>query len=64
MVSSFGGRDSLCYKENIVISVSEREAIDLVEKECNEQETLEWKVQKIEIATGDYYGPIIIMKNV
>lgn len=64
MVRSFGGRDSLCYKENIVISASEKEAIDLVEKECDEQEILEWKVQKIGIATGDYYGPAILMKNI
>jgi hypothetical protein len=50
MVRSFGGRDSLCHKENIVISASERESIDLVEKECDEQEILDWKVQKIGIA--------------
>ena len=48
----------------IVISASEIEAIDLVEKECDKQEILEWKVQKIGIATDDYYGPIIIMKSV
>ncbi len=48
----------------IVISASEKEAIDLVEKKYNEQETLEWKVQKIGIATDDYYGPAIVMKNI
>ncbi|WP_243641328.1 DUF6438 domain-containing protein [Xylanivirga thermophila] len=48
----------------IVISASEKEAIDLVEKECNRQEVLEWQVQKIGIATDDYYGPAILMKNI
>lgn len=47
----------------IVISTSEKEAIDLVEKDCTKQESLEWSVQKIGIATDDYYGPAIIMKS-
>ncbi|MDK2801649.1 MAG: hypothetical protein PWQ70_3268 [Clostridiales bacterium] len=48
----------------IVVSDSEKEAIDLVEKEYIKSEPLKWRVQKIEIATDDYYGPIIIMKNI
>jgi hypothetical protein len=48
----------------IVISASEREALDLVKKECDKQEILGWKVQKIGIATDDYYGPTILMKNI
>lgn len=47
----------------IVISTSEKEATDLVEKDCTKQEVLEWSVQKIGIATDDYYGPVIIMKS-
>jgi len=47
----------------IVISTSEKEAIDLVEKDCIKQEALEWSVQKIGIATDDYYGPAVIMKS-
>ena len=31
----------------IVISASEREAIDLVKKECDKQEILKWQVRKI-----------------
>lgn len=47
----------------IVISASGKEAIDLVEKGCTKQEAHEWSVQKIGIATDDYYGPAIIMKS-
>lgn len=47
----------------IVTSSSEKEATDLVEKDCTKQEALEWSVQKIGIATDDYYGPAIIMKS-
>lgn len=47
----------------IVTSSSEKEATDLVEKDCTKQEALEWSVQKIGIATDDYYGPVIIMKS-
>ena len=48
----------------IVISDSEKEAIDLVEKDCFRQELIEWRVQKIGIAADNYYGPAIIMKGV
>ncbi|KOA19500.1 hypothetical protein CLHOM_21080 [Clostridium homopropionicum DSM 5847] len=48
----------------IVISASEKEAIYMVEKECDRQEVLEWQVRKIGIATDDYYGPAILMKNI
>jgi hypothetical protein len=48
----------------IVITDSEKEAIDLVEKDCFRQELIEWRVQKIGIATDNYYGPAIIMKGV
>jgi len=41
----------------IVVSDSEKEAIDLVEKEYIKSEPLKWWVQKIGIATDDYYGP-------
>jgi len=47
----------------IVISDSEKEAIDIVENEYNGREPLEWRVQKIGIATDDYYGLVIVMKN-
>lgn len=47
----------------IVTSSSEKEATDLVEKDCTKQEALEWSVQKIGIATDDYYEPVIIMKS-
>lgn len=47
----------------IVISTSEKEATDLVEKDYTKQEALGWSVQKIGIATDDYYGPVIIMKS-
>lgn len=47
----------------IVTSSSEKEATDLVEKDYTKQEALEWSVQKIGIATDDYYGPAIIMKS-
>jgi hypothetical protein len=47
----------------IVISASEKEAIDLVEKDCTQQGVLEWQVYKIGIATDDYYGPIILMRD-
>jgi hypothetical protein len=43
---------------------SEKEAIDLVEKDCFRQELIEWRVQKIGIAADNYYGPAIIMKGV
>ena len=48
----------------IVISASEKEAIDLLEKECMERQSLEWNVQKIGIAMDDYYAPVILMKNI
>ncbi|HOV26600.1 MAG TPA: DUF6438 domain-containing protein [Pseudobacteroides sp.] len=48
----------------IVVSNSEKEAIDLVEKDCFRQELIEWRVQKIGIAADNYYGPAIIMKGV
>lgn len=48
----------------IVVSDSEKEAIDLVEKDCFRQELIEWRVQKIGIAADNYYGPAIIMKGV
>ncbi|NSW90363.1 MAG: hypothetical protein HPY74_06760 [Firmicutes bacterium] len=48
----------------IVISDSEKEAIDLVEKDCVRQELIEWRVQKIGITTDVYYEPVIIMKNI
>lgn len=48
----------------IIISDSEKEAIDLVEKDCFRQELIEWRVQKIGIAADNYYGPAIIMKGV
>ena len=47
----------------IVISASEKEAIDLVEKDCTKEESPGGSVQKIGIATDDYYGPVIIMKS-
>ena len=47
----------------IVTSSSEKEATDLVEKDCTKQEALEWSVQKIGIATDDYFEPVIIMKS-
>ena len=47
----------------IVVSDSEKEAIDLVEKDCTQQGVLEWQVYKIGIATDDYYGPIILMRD-
>lgn len=47
----------------IIISASEEEALDLVEKECDKQEILEWQVRKIGTATDDYYGPIILMRD-
>lgn len=48
----------------IVMSDSEKEAIDLAKKECTRQEVLEWQAQKIGIATDDYYEPLIIMKSI
>ncbi|MBZ4647156.1 MAG: hypothetical protein JG777_2645 [Clostridia bacterium] len=48
----------------IVISASEKEAIDLVEKEYIKSEPLKWRVQKIGIATDDYYEPVIFMKGI
>ncbi len=48
----------------IVVSDSEKEAIDLVEKDCFRQELIEWRVQKIGIAADNYYGPAIIIKGV
>ena len=47
----------------IIISASEKESIDIVENEFNGREPLEWRIQKIGIATNDYYGPVIVMKN-
>ena len=47
----------------IVISSSEKEAIDLIEKEYDNQKGLEWQANKIGVATDDYYGPTIVMKN-
>jgi len=47
----------------MVISASEKEAISLVEKECNRKEALKWKAMKIGVATDDYYEPIILMKE-
>ena len=46
----------------IVISSSESEAIDLIEKEYDNQKGLEWLANKIGVATDDYYGPTIITK--
>ncbi len=48
----------------IVISDSEKEAIDLVEKEYIKSDPLKWRVQKIGITTDVYYEPVIIMKNI
>ncbi len=47
----------------MVISASEKEAIDLIEKDYPKRQPLEWRVHKIGIATDDYCGRIIIMKN-
>ncbi len=47
----------------MVIFASEKEAISLVEKECNRQEALKWKAMKIGVATDDYYEPILLMRN-
>lgn len=48
----------------IVVSASEKEAIDLVEKEYIKCEPIEWQVQKIGIAADVYYEPVFIMKNI
>jgi hypothetical protein len=48
----------------LVISASKEEAINLVNKESDIQDILEWQINKIGIATNDYYGPVIIMKGI
>ena len=47
----------------MVISATEKEAIDLVEKDCTKQGVLEWQVYKVGIAIDDYYGPVIFMRD-
>jgi hypothetical protein len=48
----------------IVITASKEEAIELVEKDCNRQELLEWSVEKIGIATNHYNCSVILMKGI
>ncbi|KAJ49367.1 hypothetical protein BD780_003506 [Clostridium tetanomorphum] len=48
----------------LVISASKEEAINLVNKESDIEDMLEWQVNKIGIATDDYYGSVIIMKGI
>ncbi len=48
----------------LVISASKEEAINLVNKEHDIQDILERQVNKIGIATDDYYGPVIVMKGI
>jgi len=47
----------------LVISDSKEEVINLVNKESTIEDVLEWKVNKIGIATDDYYGPVILMRG-